>query len=464
MNPTENRILRAPFSPIVRAVEKIFYKSVLSEHRPEGKSPEQLSAPVMLPGFQRALRLSADLWQQKRSRIRVIHDVRKIYDGDPDYKAQVRAILTTAAKKGPKGSPFQLEIISKDGNTKLAEELTAATAEFIQRPAVRLAKRVKEYGRWLLNEGDVFLEKVIAWPEKELVAARRLPGVKEGFVTQVEKDSTGNVAGYLLIDLMEQKIVGIYEAWQIAHMSWERDGDYGRPLIDSAIKKFKRLDALEESLALMRDEARVRIARKFSTETPEPMIEDMRAKEEQITEESGTAARDIWTTLGIEVIDPKATALTSIPDLEFLKVQLLDAGGAPKAILGGRGEEVNRATLDRQLEHHGDLAGDVCDEIGDGYEDIIKTQWLLWGVDASKFDLSLNWTKKTIEILMEQTERIYKFKTAGIYTTRRARIEAGIDPDQAEAEEEAEAEREAEAMFLYRRGEDGGERRESEGG
>jgi len=446
---TESRVLRAPFSPIVSAINKIVFKSVQAEPRPEAKAPEQISAPVMFPGYMRAMmRPWEDLWTQRRGRVRIARDCWKIYDTDPDLKSQIRRICATAAKKGSRGSPFQVEITSKTAPETETAKLLDWTNEFIKRPGIRLHKKVKTFARWMLNEGSAFGEIRVAWPEKEVVEFRRIRGIKEGFVMMDEKDQIGNVIGYKLVDLLEQKIVALYDVWQIVPMHWEQEGDHGRPLIDSAITKFKRLDKMEETLAIARQEAYIRIARIFDKETPEPMMKSLMEREQQITEEAGTSVRDMWANFGVNVIDPQNTALRNIPDIYFLKNQLLSAGDTPKALLGGHGEEVNRATLDRQMEGHGSTADDVCDEVGEGYEQVIKLQWLLWGVDPSKFDLSLKWTEKTTETEREKTVRIDKLVRTGVYTKRRARIEADLDPDQEQQWEEEEAERDAELMFV----------------
>jgi|GEM_PF-4106600 len=427
-------IFSRPWSRVTDAVGKLARKEIAA--------PDDLTMPLLVSGINEDLGSLYAAYSEGRGRTKLAKESWEMYDGSPDYEAQVDGICEDAMVLTPRGYPFEVNVepIEAFGSTlddATAEEMSALGKRcmgLLLKDGIEMQELSSEFLRWALLEGDSFGCVVVDWGKKEIDEVYRVSGLNEGSsVTPIYDGRT--LLGYEERSVMGDKTLAFYADWQLVQFSWKQRKRMGRPLSTSACALQARLTDTEKSLALAREErGYLRIARIFDPKTPEKILLEMIRNEKAKTRKAGSAARDIWTTLGVQVIDPSNTALGNIADIEYIKRQVLTAGRKPKGLLAGYGEGVNRAVLDRMMESYSRFLERCCSMLGRGIVEILRLQFILWGLDPAKYRLTVKWGEKSVEIASERRAGLVAMKMASIISARQAATAGGYDGDKMQAE------------------------------
>jgi hypothetical protein len=342
-------------------------------------------------------------------RVSIVIDAWRMYQNDDRVRSQLDGISEDATQSDKDGRPFKVEFqVDDEGKANEAQEIEGRLYEVMNKDGVSLIDNADEAIKWTLLEGDRYYRLVPDFSKNEIAELRYVKGPREGFLT-LQLTSGPYKGNYVQYEIQSRRAVqGLYR-WEVIHFCWNKIRLYGLGMYSSARRNWDRLSESERKLYIARDQsAWHRIGREFPESVPDAVIEKLQAKYDKERKKKGgrDVTSEIWHKGKLNLIDPSNTALSHIEDIEYAEKKLLNSGKRPKALLGGYGEHINRAVLDRQEERYVlGLIDKVSQMYGKGVKKFVETQLTLWGYVAEDWPFKVVWATKSLEDQEVKNER-----------------------------------------------------------
>lgn len=341
----------------------------------------------------------------------IMADVNKMDLEDGRVKQIHNKIARDATRSG-------VSFISNDKtpSPKMADEAKA----FIKRCRLDEREKLKSDARFLVKDGELFLENVMD-DQLNVVAMRRLPSVS----MRPNVDATGRfrdiTKAYLQYEPITNQIIATFAAWQITHIRRDANaddpGDRGRPLFDADRVTWKKLVMTEEDLVIRRrTRAPLRSLHTLEGAT-DAELEAYMARNKDVIEHPLDVMSDYFSNKkgSVQPIQGDAN-LDQINDVKELKDDFFAGIGMPRHLVGYL-ENINRDVYADSLEAYYEILEEVQELLADGYEAGLRLQYLLRGINADGYDWDLTFNGRKVESDNQLADRMLKHKALGIPNT-----------------------------------------------
>lgn len=375
------------------------------------------------------------------TRLKVEHDRRsEVTECQKMYRSDTRAegVINSVARDTMKGG-FRLRVTGATAGAGTAQRAQEVGEAMLER--LRLAKRLDDYIRLTLRDGDSFLEVVVNG-DREVMSLSRKPVLEmrrnsdkfdrfkdpaRAFWWSADGVWTGGTAPRDAVWFAE---------WQILHMRWEHDEGkrYGRPLFGSARGPWKRVREGETDIAIRR---KTRAGMKYvhSLEgASEPDLEAYKERNKAILDNPFAAVADFFSTkkTTISVVQGDAR-LGEIGDVRHHISTFFIGSPMPMALLG-YGEDLNRDVLEEQeAQYRTALEGVATWAQEQVVVPLLELQWLLAGILPETLTYAVQWAHKrpvTPEDILRAADAVTKLRASGLLTEETLlRVLALVLPD-----------------------------------
>jgi hypothetical protein len=359
------------------------------------------------------------------SRVRL---ARKMYDEDSRYEG----IVATLARDATKGG-FQIEVKNNPAAQAEAEALMNR---------LKLTTRLDDWTRLTMRDGDSFLEPGIT-ADRDIVKVTRKPTLNmRRNSDKFDQFPDPRVAYWYSEQIyMMQPSADVlwFPEWQIIHARWQHDegSRYGRPLLSSSRKAWKRISEGETDVAIRR---KTRAGQRYLhyVEGGEPEIEAYKKRNHAALSDPGVAQADFYSNKQGSVTAIGGDANVGAIDDIVHHIDTFWVGSpVPKAVMG-YGRDINRDIIDEQKEQYDEALDSVADWVKDQFIiPLLELQWLLKGILPEDVDYEISRPIKAIvkpaDILQiaqaAQIMRTLPLFTDQVIATVVARFLPGISPD-----------------------------------
>jgi hypothetical protein len=296
---------------------------------------------------------------------------RQMYDEDTRFEGIVNALARDATKGG-----YQIEVVNH-------EAAQAAADELVRR--LKLFGRLDDFVRLTLRDGDSFLEVGVN-KEREIAELTRKPTLKMRRNSDKFDRFPEPTLAYWYADeeYMQQPTASAlwFAEWQILHVRWQHDegNRYGRPLLSSGRRAWKRITEGETDVAIRR-KTRAGMRYLHVVEGDESAIEAYKTRNQEALADPGIAQADFYSNKpgSISTIGGDQT-IGSIEDIAHHIDTFWIGSPVPKALLG-YGRDLNRDVLTEQKEQYDETLDSVVGWVKEQIiEPLLHTQWLLMGI------------------------------------------------------------------------------------
>lgn len=359
------------------------------------------------------------------SRVRL---ARKMYDEDSRYEG----IVATLARDATKGG-FQIEVKNNPAAQAEADALMKR---------LKLTTRLDDWTRLTLRDGDSFLEPGIT-VDRNIVKVTRKPTLNMRRNSDKFDQFPDPRLAYWYSEqvYMMQPSADVlwFPEWQIIHARWQHDegSRYGRPLLSSSRKAWKRISEGETDVAIRR---KTRAGQRYLhyVEGGEPEIEAYKRRNQAALSDPGVAQADFYSNKQGSVTAIGGDANVGAIDDIVHHIDTFWVGSpVPKAVMG-YGRDINRDIIDEQKEQYDEALDSVADWVKDQFIiPLLELQWLLKGILPEDVDYEISRPIKAIvkpaDILQiaqaAQIMRTLPLFTDEVIATVVARFLPGISPD-----------------------------------
>ncbi|MBN1814694.1 MAG: hypothetical protein JXA14_22835 [Anaerolineae bacterium] len=331
--------------------------------------------------------------QEQLDRRETIELCRRMYEKDTRAKGVIRTLAGDVVKHG-----VQVQVTGGP-DARRAQELAN---DLIDR--LGLAKRLDDWLRLTLREGDSFLE--VSVDEDDLVSdvtrkptlgmhrnSNRADRFDDPARAFWYSDSVFSVYGEAPKDALW------FAQWQIVHARWDHDegNRYGSPLFESATGPWKRMTEGEIDVAIRR---KTRAGMKYLHSLEDADKTDIEA----YMERNKTALDNPFAAVADFFTNKKATITTVQGDANLSQIEDVlhhirtwwVASPVPMSLVG-YGQDLNRDVLDKQKEQYDEALPAVQDWLADQIlVPLIKLQWMLQGIWPDSYSYQVIWPKKKV--------------------------------------------------------------------
>lgn len=361
------------------------------------------------------------------SRVRL---ARKMYDEDPRYEG----IVDTLARDATKGG-FQVEVKNNPEAQREANELMRR---------LKLDDRLDDWVRLTLRDGDSFLEPGVT-KERNITEVTRKPALHmRRNSDKFDRFPDPTRAYWYTEEVYMQQPTGNalwFAEWQIIHVRWQHDegSRYGRPLLSSARKAWRRIDEGETDVAIRR-KTRAGMRYLHVVEGDEPHIEAYKKRNEAALNDVNVALADFFSNRpgSITSIGGDST-IGNIDDIVHHIDTFWIGSPVPKSIIG-YGKDLNRDVLDQQKEQYDETLDAVVNWVkAHMIIPLLELQWLLKGILPETVEYEIT---RPIKAIVKPSDILQIAQAAQILRTLRvpenvialvlARFLPGITPDMLE--------------------------------
>lgn len=369
----------------------------------------------------------------------VAEQCRLMYDEDP----RAQGVIDTLARDTVKGG-FELQIApsARSGAAMAAEARRVATA-LLDR--VGFWELGEEWVRETLNDGDTFLE-LVANDDGDIVEVSRKPSLEIHRWTDEFDRFVDPGRAFFWTDLVwngfEPPANAVFFAeWQLIHMRGGKRSNsrYGRPLLGSARRAYKRMNEGELDIAIRR---KTRAGMKYVhalEDASEADIQAYRVRNKAALDDPFNAVADFFSNKRTAITAIQGDArLSEIDDvLHHIRTWWV-ASPVPMSLLG-YGHDLNRDVLDEQVKQYDAVKEQMSNWVfGQLVKPLVERQWLLKGIYPPGLSWSVQWSAKkamTATALREAGDAALKLKALGLRDETILRLLSLFIPDfDAEAE------------------------------
>jgi hypothetical protein len=354
----------------------------------------------------------------------------KAFLSDGRAQAQIEGMAEHATAADSDGLPYKLTLDEEEGETDPRADAGFAIVEDTN-TRLEMPDEAEAIVIRMALEGDAF-RNVRANARGQIVGFDEIPGALEGYTMKKLLDrTTKEHTGWVLLDAQTRQVVRVYARWEVAHFPWKKTGNYGRSVLGASRLAFERQWQKEADMTTARHErAYPRVAHRYNANTTPAQLREIRNEAERDRLKRGRGvATDIYSTAEeLDLHDPANAALGNIADVEYGERILLTAGRTPKGFLGGYGEAVNRAVLEKQEEAFIRVLSKINGIISRGYREVFETALLLQGILPDEVPYSFVWTEKKVGDFKGTMEALQIATNVGLDPIS-ALQEAGWDPE-----------------------------------
>jgi len=323
----------------------------------------------------------ASRFKVETDRVSRVRLARQMYDEDTRYEGIVNALARDATKGG-----FQVEVKNHHEAQREADDLMRR---------LKLNDRLDDWVRLTLRDGDSFLEPGVT-KERDVVEVTRKPTLHMRRNSDKTDRFSDPLHAYWYTDeiYMQQPTGDVlwFPEWQIVHVRWHHDegSRYGRPLLSSGRKAWRRIDEGETDVAIRR-KTRAGMRYLHIVEGDEGQIEAYKTRNAAALNDVNVALADFFSNKpgSITAISGDST-IGHIEDIVHHIDTLFLGSPVPKSILG-YGRDLNRDVLDQQKEQYDETLDAVVKwVVGQMITPLLELQWLLKGIlpEEVKYDVS----------------------------------------------------------------------------
>lgn len=368
-------------------VSSLVFRGRAGQTTTADETQDDLTRTVGALASDNALRLSR-LFHEEKGRTEIIKLCREMYDTD----TRAKTIIQTLARDATKGG-FQFECDDPEA-TQIVEDL---------RQRLKLNKRIDDWVRLTLRDGDSFLEVgVDSQMDIEVVSRKPTLNMRRNSNPMDQFDDPLKAFWY-----SPDTYVGVpgsnaiwFAEWQIMHARWDHEENerYGRPLFTSAKGSWKRVKEGELDVSVRR-KTRAGIKYHHVIEgASEPEIEAYKLRNQSALGSALAAVSDFFSNKEgtIKVIEGDSR-LGELDDVRHHLKTFWLASPVPMAILG-YGEDIDFSVVGHQKEQYDETLGQVQEWVEDQFlVPLFELQWLLRGILPERVDYKITWpTKKTV--------------------------------------------------------------------
>ena len=329
----------------------------------------------------------ASRFKVETDRVSRVRLARKMYDEDTRYEG----IVDTLARDATKGG-FQVEVKNNPEAQREADGLLRR---------LKLNDRVDDWVRLTLRDGDSFLEPGVT-KERDIAEITRKPTLhmrRNSDKTDRFPDPT-RAYWYTSEEYMQQPSGDVlwFPEWQIMHVRWHHDegSRYGRPLLSSGRKAWRRIDEGETDVAIRR-KTRAGMRYLHIVDGDESQIEAYKTRNAAALNDVNVALADFFSNKqgSITAIGGDST-IGNIDDLVHHIDTFWIGSPVPKSILG-YGKDLNRDVLDQQKEQYDETLDAVVKwVVAQMITPLLELQWLLKGILPEDVDYDISRPTKAI--------------------------------------------------------------------
>jgi len=351
----------------------------------------------------------ASRFQVEHSRTDRVHQSRKMYDEDGRFKQ----ICATIARDAVKGG-FQLELGQPNAQAmEIAEAL---------RDRLGLDKRLDDWARLTLRDGDSMLEIGVS-AERLIEEVTRKPTLKMHRNSDNRDRFSDPTKAYWYASqeyaLYPPGDAIWFAEWQIIHARWEHDegSRYGRPLMSSSRKAWKRVSEGETDVAVRR-KTRAGMRYHHVVEGDDGDVEAYKARNKAVLDNPFIGIADFFSNKpgGITSIQGDSN-IGQIEDLIYHLDTWWIESPVQKAILG-YGRDLNRDVLRDQKEQYDETLDGIKEWVADQIvKPLLELQWLLAGILPDSLDYDIKWPVKAIvtpEDILKIAQAVQVLRVLGV--------------------------------------------------
>lgn len=338
----------------------------------------------------------------------VLADIDKMDKED----GRVKRIHSKIARDATRGG---LHFSRKTGekNLRLVDEAKG----FVKRCDLNKRKKVKGHARFLVKDGEIFLQWIVD-DSLNVIGVRRLPAA----TIRPNVDKTGTFRSldraYLQYDPMTNKEIAAFAFWQITHTALDNNpddpGDRGRPWLDASRVTWKKLTMTEEDLVIRRrtraPQRRLHILEgatdeelaAYEKKDSDTLAHPMKVNSDYYSNKKGS----------IQTLEGDAN-LDQIKDVQELKDDFFAGTGIHKHLFGYAGN-INRDIYEDTLEAYYEILEEIQETLADGYEEGLRLQFLLRGINADGHEWDLKFKGRKVESDNQRSDRMLKHQAMGI--------------------------------------------------
>lgn len=353
--------------------------------RPKEKQeqPATLATPPTRPSS------LVERFSAERDRRSIVEDARCMYEEDPRARGIIQTVARDAVKNG-----FELSV--EGPRAQEAQDIGNALLDRLD-----FWSRIDDWARLTLRDGDSFLE-VAANRTGDIVHVSRKPTLEMHRWTDEQDRFLDPARAFYWADRLwigdtPPSNATFFAEWQIVQASWDRDegSRYGKPLLTSARKAYKRMTEGELDIAIRR---KTRAGMKYVhslEDASEADIEAYKARNQAALNDPFAAVADFFSNkrAAIQAIQGDAR-LSEIDDvLHHIRTFWL-ASPVPMSLLG-YGQDLNRDVLQEQKEQYDATKEQLSTWVtGQFVRPLLERQWLLKGIWPGHLTWTAEWASK----------------------------------------------------------------------
>lgn len=337
----------------------------------------------------------------------VVEDVTRMDKEDGRVKELHNRIARDVTRGG-----IHFGTTDKDLPVKIREE-----AKAFSKRCQFTRERLKGHARFLVRDGELPLQWVV--DEKlNVIGCRRLPP-KSIRPNVDEKGQFRDVSrAYIQYDTMTNREIAAFALWQITHIRVDANpddpGDRGRPKLDASRVTHKKLTMTEEDLVIRRRmRAPQRLAHVLEGATKED-LDAYKLLNKDALENPLQVTSDFFLNKkgSVEAIQGDAN-LDEIADVKELKDDFFAGTGVPSHLIGYV-NEINRDVYEDTLAAYYEILEEYQELLADGYEQGLRLQLLLRGINADGYEFDLKFAGRKVESDNQKADRMLKHQAMGI--------------------------------------------------
>ena len=365
------------------------------------------------PSTSNAVKL-LDRFKEERGRREIIQVCREMYTSDPRADGVISTLARDAVRHG-------VQVQVTDGpDANRAQELASDLVE-----RLRLPKRLDDWFRLALRDGDSFLESSVD-EEDILVEVTRKPTLEmhrnSNRADRFDDPARAFWYGPATWVGTEPPRDAIWFAqWQIVHARWHHDegSRYGTPLFASARGAWKRTREGETDISIRR---KTRSGMKFLHSLEDATPGDV----ERYREENKAALNNPFAAIADFFTNKKATVsaiqgdarLGEIGDVKHHIDTWWISSPVPKGLLG-YGEDLNRDVLEKQKEQYDEALETITGWLEDQIvKPLLELQWMLQGIWPASYTYHVVWPKKQVvtpAVLKDLGEALFQLQRTNLF-------------------------------------------------
>lgn len=333
--------------------------------------PTTTTASVTRDTFGRGDDLAAR-FMASGSRRELVSIARQMYDEDTRYETIINTLARDATSKG-----FDVVVENDDRAQELADNLFKRLG---------LADRLDDWARLTLRDGDTFLEVGVD-RDRMIAEITRKPTLDVHRNSDRFDRFPDPSHAFWMSDrpFVTQPIgpdVVWFAEWQIVHARWAHDenSQYGRPLLASGRKAYKRMTEGELDVAVRR-KTRAGVRYHHVVDGDETDLERYQRMNRRALENPGAAAADFFSNKPGSITALHGDSnIGNITDIEHHIATFFLGSPVPMALLG-YGNNLNRDVLDKQKEQYDESLSSVVTWVKRQFiVPLLELQWLLAGI------------------------------------------------------------------------------------